>query len=135
MEQVNNFSELLKLESGKRYTVIVKNSMGLGVNAIQFTLHEAKIGRYSSYEECVELVFTPKKKKRDLHSLKFARETDVALFEGWVEVDTDPFSAPEDQGIMTIRSMKYSACDSRFMDDAIASVKATPLFLKRFNNN
>lgn len=134
MEQSNHFSDLLNLESGKRYTVIVKNSMGFGVNAIQFTLHEAKIGRYSSYEECIEIVFTPKK-KRDLHSLKFARQTDVALFEGWVEVDTDPFSAPEDQGIMIVRSMKYSACDSRFMDDAIKSVKATPLFIKRFNNN
>lgn len=134
MEQINQFSDLLNLESGKRYTVIVENSMGFGVNAIQFTLHEAKIGRYTSYEECVELIFTPKK-KRNLHSLKFARRTDVALFEGWVEVDTNPFGEPEDQGIMVVRKMKYSSCDSRFMDDAIASVKTAPLFIKRFKNN
>lgn len=134
MEQINQFSDLLNLECGKRYTVIVDNEMGFGVSAVQFTLHETKTGRYAQYENCVELIFTPKK-KRNLHSLKFYGRRDFAIFEGWVEVNTDPFSAPEDQGIMVVRRMKYSSCDSRFMDDAIASVKATPLFIKRFNNN
>lgn len=134
MEQVNQFSDLLNLEVGKRYTVIVENDMGFGVNAVQFTFHSSKLGRFAQYEHAVEVIFTPKK-KRNLHSIKFYGKKDFALFEGWVDVNTDAFSAPEDQGIMVVRRMKYSSCDSRFMDDAIASVKATPLFIKRFRNN
>lgn len=134
MEQINQFSDLLNLESGKRYTVIVENEMGFGVNAVQFTFHSSKLGRFAQYENAVEVIFTPKK-KRNLHSIKFYGKKDFALFDGWVDVNTDPFSAPEDQGVMVVRRMKYSSCDSRFMDDAIASVNATPLFIKRFRNN
>ncbi|MBX2993186.1 MAG: hypothetical protein KF681_00125 [Bdellovibrionaceae bacterium] len=134
MEQINQFSDLLNLEVGKRYTVIVENDMGFGVNAVQFTFHSSKLGRFAQYENAVELIFTPKK-KRNLHSIKFYGKKDFALFEGWVDVNTDAFSAPEDQGIIVVRRMKYSSCDSRFMDDAIASVKATPLFVKRFRTN
>lgn len=134
MEQINQFSDLLNLEVGKRYTVIVENDMGFGVKAVQFTFHSSKLGRFAQYEHAVEVIFTPKK-KRNLHSIKFYGKKDFALFEGWVDVNTDPFSAPEDQGIMVVTRMKYSSCDSRFMDDAIASVKATPLFIKRFINN
>lgn len=134
MEQINQFSDLLNLEIGKRYTVIVENDMGFGVNAVQFTFHSSKLGRFAQYENAVELIFTPKK-KRNLHSIKFYGKKDFALFEGWVDVNTDPFSVPEDQGIIVVRRMKYSSCDSRFMDDAIASVKATPLFVKRFRTN
>jgi len=134
MEQINQFSDLLNLEVGKRYTVIVDNDMGFGVKAVQFTFHSSKLDRFAQYEHAVEVIFTPKK-KRNLHSIKFYGKKDFALFEGWVDVNTDPFSVPEDQGIMVVRRMKYSSCDSRFMDDAIASVKATPLFIKRFRNN
>ncbi len=134
MEQINQFSDLLNLEVGKRYTVIVENDMGFGVNAVQFTFHSSKLGRFAQYENAVELIFTPKK-KRNLHSIKFYGKKDFALFEGWVDVNTDAFSAPEDQGIIVVRRMKYSSCDSRFMDDAIASVKETPLFVKRFRTN
>lgn len=131
MEQINQFSDLLSLESGKRYTIIVENEMGFGVSAVQFTFQESKMRRFAQYENCVEIIFTPKK-KRNLHSIKFYGKRDFAIFEGWVELNTDPFSAPEDQGIMVVRRMKYSSCDSRFMDDAIASVKMAPLFVKRF---
>lgn len=134
MEQINQFSDLLNLETGKRYTVIVDNEMGFGVNAVQFTFHSAKVGRYAQYENSVELIFTPKR-KRNLHSIKFYGKKDFALFEGWIEVDTNPFGAPEDQGVMIVRKMKYSSCDSRFMDDAIASVNGAPIFIKRFKNN
>lgn len=134
MDQINQFSELLTLESGKRYTVVVENSMGFGVNAVQFTFHSAKVGRFAQYDNSVEIIFTPKR-KRNLHSIKFYGKKDYAIFAGWVDVATDPFGPSEDQGIVVVRKMKYSSCDSRFMDDAIASVKATPLFIKRFNNN
>lgn len=134
MEQINQFSDLLNLENGKRYTIIVENDMGFGVNAVQFTFHSSKLGRFAQYENAVEVIFTPKK-KRNLHSIKFYGKRDFVLFEGWVEVDTNPFGPYEDQGIVVSRKMKYSSCDSRFMDDAIASVKATPLCIKRFRNN
>lgn len=134
MEQINHFSDLLNLEIGKRYTVLVENEMGFGVNAVQFTFHSSKLGRFAQYENAVEVIFTPKK-KRNLRSITFYGKRDFALFAGWIDVNTDPFSAPEDQGVIVVRRMKYSSCDSRFMDDAIASVKTTPLFIKRFRNN
>lgn len=129
--RTSDFRDLLTLEIGKRYTLIVESEMGFGVGAIHFTLQSVRVGRFAQYDNCIELVFTPKK-KRNLHSTKFYGKKDFALFDGWVDVDTNPFGPAEDQGIMTVRKMKYSSCDERFMSDAIASVKVAPLFMKRF---
>lgn len=129
--RTSEFRDLLKLEPSKRYTVLVESEMGFGVGAIQFTLHSVQVGRYAQYDNCIELIFTPKK-KRNLHSIEFYGRRDFAIFDGWVEVNTDPFGPTEDQGPITVKRMKYSSCDERFMTDAIASAKVAPLFVKRF---
>jgi hypothetical protein len=132
--RVSEFRDLMTLQAQKKYTLIVNSELGFGVSAIQFTMHTVQVGRYAQYDNCIEIIFTPKR-KRNLHSIKFYGKKDFALFEGWVEVDTNMFAEPEDQGIIVVRKAKYPSFDDRFMDDAIASVKVAPLFIKRFKDS
>lgn len=134
--RTSDFRDLLKLELGKRYTVLVDNEMGFGVSAVQITLDSIRVGRYAQYDNCITLVFK-RKGARSLVGMAFYGSKSFAIFAGWVELNTDPFGPSEDQGIITVRKMKYASCDERFMSDAIASAKAAPLFskLRQTSNN
>lgn len=127
--RTSDFRNLLKLELGKRYTVLVESEMGFGVSAIQITLDSIRVGRYAQYDNCITLVFK-RKGARSLAGVAFYGSKSFAIFEGWVEINTDPFGPSEDQGLMIVRKMKYASCDERFMTDAIASAKVAPLFAK-----
>lgn len=134
--RTSDFRDLLKLESGKRYTVLVESEMGFGVSAVQITLDSIRVGRYAQYDNCVTLVFK-RKGARSLAGMAFYGSKSFAIFEGWVELNTDPFGPAEDQGPVTVKRMKYASCDERFMSDAISSAKTAPLFskLRESSNN
>lgn len=126
METLN---QLQKLEIGKRYTILVENEMGFGVSAIQITLDSIRVGRYAQYDNCINLIFK-RKGARSLSGIAFYGSKSFAIFEGWIELNTEPFGPAENHGVMTVRKMKYASCDERFMTDAIASSKSAPLFYK-----
>lgn len=134
LARTSDFRDLLKLQIGERYTVLVTNEMGFGVSAVQITLDTFGVGRYAQYDNCIDLIFK-QKGKRNLRSIKFYGRKPFAIFAGWVNVNTDPFSAAEDQGPVTVRKMKYASCDDRFMTDAIASAGVAPIFSKLFETN
>lgn len=127
--RTSEFRDLLRLEVGKRYTVLVNNELGFGVSAVQITLDSIRVGRYAQYSDCINLVFK-RKGARSLAGMAFYGSKSFAIFEGWVELNTDPFGPAEDQGPVIVRKMKYASCDERFMSDAIASAKVAPLFCK-----
>lgn len=127
--RTSEFRDLLKLELGKRYTVLVENEMGFGVSAVQITLDSIRAGRYAQYDNCINLIFK-RKGARSLAGMAFYGLKSFAIFEGWVDLNTDPFGPAENQGPVTVKKMKYVSCDERFMSDAIATAKAAPLFSK-----
>lgn len=134
--RTSDFRDLLKLELGKRYTVLVENEMGFGVSAVQVTLDSIRVGRYAQYSDCITLVFK-RKGARSLAGMTFYGSKSFAIFEGWIKLNTDPFGPAENQGPVTVKKMKYASCDGRFMSDAIASSKSAPLFsrLRESSNN
>lgn len=127
--RTSEFRELFKLQIGERYTIVVQNEMGFGVNAVQFTLDSFSVGRYAQHDNCIDLIFKPKR-KRNLHCIKFYGRKHFAIFAGWVDINTDPFGPAEENGIMTVRKMKYASCDDRFLTDAIASASVAPIISK-----
>lgn len=120
------FHALTQLEKGQKYTLLTQGF--LGVVAIQIILYEVRVGPWAQYSESVELIFKPKA-KRNLRGLRFHGRESCVVWQGWIEVDTDPFRASEKSldGV-TIQQSRYLSFDSRYFTDAIASVSAAPFF-------
>lgn len=125
------YRDLLKLEPGKRYTLLVDSEMGLGVHAIQFALETIRVGRFAQYAHCIELIVKIKR-KRDPRVIQFYGKKSFAIFEGWLEINTDPFGPADTSGPLTCRRSKYLSFDERYMTDAIRAAGVKPLYEKTF---
>lgn len=129
--QTSEFRDLLKLEIGKRYTLLVNSEMGLGVAAVQLTLEETRAGHYAQYDDAVEVIFK-KKGARNLRAINFHGNKSYAIFDGWITVNTDPFGPVIKDGPISHQRSKYLSFDDRYMTDAIASAGVPPLFTKLY---
>ena len=129
MESVNTsqFKDFASLIQGERYTVLYLNEMGMGASSVQFVHHEARFGSYAQHSDAVQLIMKPKR-KREFRQMWFHGSKEFAVFQGWVELDTEMFSAPVDDGLFTSRKAKYLSFDKRYLFDAIKSAKVAPLF-------
>ncbi len=123
----SEFKDLLKLDLRKRYTILLESEFGLGVNSLQFTLERIQVGRFAQHAHCIDLVVQIKR-KRDLRILKFYGRMSFALFDGWIEINTDPFGPVDTSGVLPSRQSKYASFDDRYMTDAIGSAGSAPLF-------
>ena len=132
--KTSEYRDLLKLQVGKRYTVIVDSEMGLGVVATQIALQDIRVGRYAQYDNCIELIYK-RKGVRNLRGMQFYGKKPFAIFEGWIEVNTDPFGHEDRTGPLVCRQSKYLSFDDRYMTDAIAMAGINPLYTKLFPTN
>jgi hypothetical protein len=123
----SEFRDLLKLELGKRYTIIVENGFGLGVNAIQFVPVRIQVGRFAQHAHCIDLVIRIKR-KRDFSVIKFYGKKSYAIFRDWLEINTDFLGPVDNSGPMPCRQSKYLSFDDRYMTDAIASAGVAPIY-------
>lgn len=130
--KTSEYKDLLSLESGKRYTLLVMSDFGIGVHAIHLTMEKTKVGKYAQYSDALELIFKPKN-KRILRVLQFYGKKEFAIWENWIAVDTEAFTKGEDTPFATVKRSKYPSFDKRYLTDAIASVSEKPLFAKLFN--
>lgn len=128
----SQYKDLLKLESGKRYTLLLMSDFGIGVHAIQITMEKSNVSKYAQYSDAIELIFKPKSKK-NLRVIQFYGKKEFVVWEGWVTVDTEAFTRGEDTPFATVKRSKYPSFDRRFLTDAIASTPEKPLFTKLFN--
>ena len=129
--KTSEYRDLLSLQVGKRYTVIVDSEMGLGVVATNINLEAIKVGRYAQYDNCIELIYK-RKGARQLRGMQFYGKKSFAIFEGWIAVNTNPFSPPKHDGIFVCQRSKYLSFDDRYLTDAIASAGVSPLYTKLF---
>lgn len=125
------FRDLLKLGSGKRYTVLLDSEFGLGVHAVQFVLDAIRVGRFAQYAHCVDLIVKIKR-KRDLRAFKFYGKKSFAIFDGWIEINTDPFGPVDNSGVLPTQRSKYLSFDERYMADAIRAAGRKPLYEKLY---
>ena len=122
------FHPLTTLEKKHQYTLLLMSGLGIGANAIQFTLEDMRVNQYAQYEESVQLIFKLRG-KRKLMATRFHGDTTYALWVGWVDLDTNAFEAPTlSNGGLVCRSSRYSSFDKRYLTDAIASATVPPLF-------
>lgn len=121
------YRDLLKLEIGKRYTILVESEFGLGVHAIQFTLEKIRVGRFAQYAHCIDLIIRIKR-KRDPRVIQFYGKKSFAIFQNWIDINTDPLGPVDNSGPLSCRQSKYLSFDDRYMTDAVASAGETPLY-------
>ena len=123
------FCELLSLEKGKRYTVALMNEFGIGVSVLKFVLEDSKAAPYAQYSESVALKFKIKG-KRNSSGLRFYGSKSFAIWEGWVDVNSEAFTVPIFENGLSCQRSRYSSFDGRYLTDAIESVRTKPLFSK-----
>ena len=125
------FHALTKLEKDQKYTLLVQ---GFGASSIQITLYDVKVGPYAQYPESVQLIYKAKG-KRKLSGSRFHGRDSCVVWQGWVEVNTDPLCTAEvSETGLVVRRSRYASFDSRYFTDAIASVKAAPIFSKIYES-
>ncbi len=123
------FCELLSLEKGKRYTIALMNEFGIGISVLKFVLEDSKAAPYAKYSQSVALKFKIKG-KRNSSGLRFFGSKTLAVWEGWVDVNSEAFTVPTFENGMSCQRSRYSSFDDRYLTDAIASVATKPLFSK-----
>lgn len=123
------FSGLLSLEKGKRYTIALMSDFGIGVSVLKFVLENSKAAPYAQYSESVALKFKIKG-KRNFSGLRFYGSKSFAVWEDWVDVNSEAFTAPTFQNGLSCQRSRYSSFNERYLTDAIASVATKPLISK-----
>ena len=127
LQNESQYNDFLKLETGKRYTLLTMSCFGIGASCVQFTMETVKFGKYAQYEDSVELVFKLKN-KRNLRGMRFYGNNSFAVWEGWIQSNTNAFEAFPCSIFPQAQKSKYLSFDKRYLTDAIASVSAKPLF-------
>lgn len=124
------FHALTNLEKARKCTLLIPSSLGIGAVSLQITIENVTVSKYAQYEESVQLIFKLKG-KRNLQGTRFHGSQSVAVWEGWVEIHIDPYSAPmiSKSGLVG-RESRYLSFDDRYMTDAITSVNVAPIFSK-----
>lgn len=126
------FKDLLTLEAGKRYTLLVMSGLGIGAHAIHITMEKAKVGKYAQYDDSVELIFKPKG-KRNLRAMQFYGRQEFVVWENWIDLNTEAFTQGKERPFVIVKRSKYASFDKRYLTDAIASTPIKPLYTKLFN--
>ena len=124
------FHALTQLKKGEKYTLLTMSQLGIGAVSFQITVEGVKVGRYAQYEESVQLIFK-RKGKRKLDGLRFHGSKSCAIRNGWIDLYTDPFTAPRlgATGFFSYES-RYVSFDQRYMTNAIVSAPVPPIFTK-----
>jgi len=109
-----------KLKVGGKYTVLFTNDF-LGCSTFQITLERAHVDKWAQYSDAVYLEFRRKRKRRSERMVFAGEHKKFAVFNGHIDIPTDPFMAEEDSGVagVTVRKSRYSSFDKRYFTDAI----------------
>lgn len=104
-----------ELIPGQRYTLIYLGELGFPV-CLRLTFHSAKLDTYAQYDDVVNLVFTPYKKRQARRLYLYNRS--FLLYAGWRELDeTATYNVEHSgNGVVTMIS-KYGSCDEQYITD------------------
>ena len=103
-----------KLIPGEHYTLVYLGELGFPVN-IRMTFHSAKLDTYAQYDDAVNLVFTPYKKRQARRLYLYNRS--FLLYAGWRELDKEAtFNVSKSNGLVTMAS-KYGSFDEQYIAD------------------
>lgn len=101
-----------------KVTMFMTTDMGLGVIKQEVRLKSIEQGKkYAQYNNAVKVV-CKQKRKRSYVGRHFTYNPYVIIVEGWdIDLEQNPFNAPEDLGYATIQKAKYACFDDRYATD------------------
>lgn len=102
------------MTEGKRYTMVFLGEFGFPV-AMRMTFHSAKLTTYAQYDDAVELVFTPYK-KRNAYRMHLYNKS-FLVYNDWRVMPTDAAYNVERTKTSITRISKYGCFDERFIED------------------
>jgi len=125
---ISKYEALKDLKPG-RYTIVGESEFGLGCWSRQVTVVAIELKRYAQYDDAVQIRFK-KKGGRSLLGMNIYGCKSVLVYEGWVEVNIDPYGETKvsQGGECVSRESRYASFDPRFIQDSKKSVKQEPVF-------
>ena len=122
-----NYQEISKkLVPGKKYTLVAMSEFGFPYK-VHMTLVEAKVEPYAQYKESLVIYFK-KARGRRVYGVRFYGIKEFLIWEGFVNPDTNMYGQVEDRGDgVIVKTSRYRCFDSRYLYDAIESMKTKPV--------
>jgi hypothetical protein len=113
---------------GKQATIFNYNDFGFP-SATLCTIEKVYVKDYAQYSNLVHIVFRPKR-KRTSFVVRIYDHSTIAIWEGHVNVDSNPWveTSTSENGVTVSKSLR---CFSNgYMDRALASTTQKPVFLQ-----
>lgn len=122
-------NEFARMEVGKKYTIVGMGEFGFPYQRQVRLTDTPKRREYAQYSDAVELRFL-EKRKRTAVGIVICGIKKVAIYEGWIEADTEMLSSEVEESTpgVTSRKSKYASCDVRYFTDAVQSVDKEPIW-------
>lgn len=118
------------LVSGEKYTLVYYNEFGFPV-AQKITFNSVQLTTYAQHSDCVQLVFTPYRKKT-MYTKTFYN-TSLLIFEGWQDLPENfGYTMERKAGGCTIRKSNYTCFNSRYIDDIEKVLKNPVVVYKNY---
>lgn len=116
------------LVAGGKYILAYCNDFGFPV-AQKITFERLNLCTYAQFSDCVELIFTPYRKRSKYR--KILHDSSILVFEGWQDLPENfGYTVERETEDCTVRKSNYTCFDSRYIDD-IEKVLKNPIVAYR----
>jgi hypothetical protein len=123
---IKTAAETLNELNGEKVTIIKFSDFGFPI-AWNTTLNKAESLPYAQYNESLQIIHKPKKKRSYIRNTILPNE-DILIYKGWLNIDTEKLSYTiEESNDVTVKRSKYGCFDKNYMKDIMNYIKAEPI--------
>lgn len=123
---IKEAAETLNELNGEKVTIIKFSDFGFPI-ARNTTLNKTESLPYAQYNESLQIIHKPKK-KRSYFRMTVLPNEEILIYKGWLNIDTEKLTYDIEQTEnMTVQRSKYGCFDKNYLTDIMNSVKAAPI--------
>jgi len=109
---------------GQKVTILKFNDFGFPI-VIHTTVTSAENKKYAQYNESLWIIHKPKRKRTNYRNFITGREQ-IALYDGWIDIDDKASHTISSDKNVTVSQSKYGCFDEKFIADAIVTTNQKP---------
>jgi hypothetical protein len=123
---ITEAAENLNSLKGEKVTIIKFSDFGFPI-ALNTTLHSAESKPYAQYNESLQIIHKPKKKRTHFRNTILPYQ-DVIIYKGWLNIDVEKLSYDTEENAHSIvKKSKYCSFDNQFLFDIVRTINADPI--------
>lgn len=115
-------TETLNKYQGKKVTVVKFSDFGFPI-VWNTLLHSVDNKPYAQYNESLQIIHKPKRKRTYLRHTILPKES-IVVFEGWHDIDMEKltYNTVSENSNMTVKQSKYTSFDNDYLTDIITYI-------------